>query len=51
MEVKVFTKILKSKQGFWPGTESLSDCGLEAEINLWLASQSLRQINAIYYPL
>lgn len=39
MEVKIFTKTLKPKLGFWPSTESLTDCGLEAEINLWLAAQ------------
>ena len=39
MEVKIFTKILKPKQGFWPNSDSLTDCGLEAEINLWLATQ------------
>jgi hypothetical protein len=38
MEVKIFTKILKPKRGFLPNTDSLSAIGLEAEINLWLAS-------------
>ena len=40
MEVKIFTKILKPKQGFWSSSDvSISDCGLEAEINLWLATK------------
>ena len=39
MEVKVFTKIIKSKLGFFPNSQTSSDCGLEAEINLWLASK------------
>jgi hypothetical protein len=39
MEVKIFTKIIKSKHGFWPNSQSSSDCGLEGEINLWLATQ------------
>jgi hypothetical protein len=39
IEVKIFTKIIKSKQGFWPTSTTSSDCGLEAEINLWLATK------------
>lgn len=39
MDVKIFTKIIKSKQGFWPSSETSSDFGLEAEINLWLTSK------------
>jgi hypothetical protein len=39
MEVKIFTKIIKPKQGFWPSSTTSSDCGLEGEINLWLATQ------------
>jgi hypothetical protein len=39
MEVKVFTKIIKAKQGFWPSSVTSSDCGLEGEINIWLATQ------------
>ncbi|MCF2921968.1 MULTISPECIES: hypothetical protein [Pseudoalteromonas] len=39
MEVKIFTKIIKPKQSFWPSSPTSSDCGLETEINLWLASQ------------
>jgi hypothetical protein len=39
MEVKIFTKIIKPKRGFWPRSATLSDYGLEAEINLWLASK------------
>ncbi|MGL1957396.1 MAG: hypothetical protein OCD00_08790 [Colwellia sp.] len=39
MEVKIFTKIMKPKQGFWPSSQTSSDCGLEPEINLWLASK------------
>lgn len=38
MEVKIFTKILKPKQGFWPSSTISSDSGLEADINLWLAA-------------
>lgn len=33
------TKITKPKQGFWPSSITLSNCGLEGEINLWLASK------------
>jgi len=47
MEVKIFTKSLKPKPGFWLSSESLSDCGLEAEINLWLASQTNIEIKNI----
>lgn len=39
MEIKIFTKILKSKSGFLPSSVISSDCGLEPEINLWLASR------------
>ena len=39
MEVKIFTKVIKTKQGIWPNSETSSDRGLEAEINLWLASK------------
>ncbi|WP_448248822.1 hypothetical protein [Thalassotalea agariperforans] len=39
MEVKIFTKILRPKRGFWPTSDKSSDCGLEAEVNLWLASK------------
>jgi len=39
MEVKIFTKIIKPKQGFWPSSTESSDCGLEDEINLWLVSK------------
>ncbi len=39
MDVKIFTKIIKPKRGFLPNSESISDNGLEAEINLWLASK------------
>ena len=39
MNVKIFTKIIKPTQGFWPSSTTTSDCGLEAEINLWLASK------------
>ena len=39
MKVKIFTKIIRSKRGFLPHSESSSDCGLEAEVNLWLASK------------
>lgn len=37
--VKIFTKIIKSKPGFWPNSEVSSDRGLEAETNLWLATR------------
>jgi len=47
MEVKVFTKIIKPKSGFWPSSVTSSDCGLEAEINLWLASKPGIEINNI----
>ncbi len=47
MEVKIFTKTLKPKQGFWTGSEHLTDCGLEAEINLWLASNPDIEIKKI----
>ncbi len=39
MEVKIFTKVIKSKSGFLPNSTTSSDNGLEAEINLWLASK------------
>ncbi len=39
MEVKIFTRILKTKRGFLPNSNTSSDSGLEAEINLWLASK------------
>ena len=39
MEVKIFTKLLKPKRGFWPSDEQFTDSGLEAEVNLWLASK------------
>jgi hypothetical protein len=39
MEVKIFTKVLKTKRGFLPNSDTSSDSGLEAEINLWLASK------------
>jgi hypothetical protein len=39
MEVKIFTKIIKAKSGFWPNSETASDRGLEDEINLWLATK------------
>lgn len=47
MEVKIFTKILKYKQGFLPGSVTPSDCGLAAEVNLWLASKPDIKINNI----
>ncbi|MFT5636173.1 MAG: hypothetical protein ACI89T_001630 [Cognaticolwellia sp.] len=39
IEVKIFTKIIKTKRGFLPNSDTSSDSGLEAEINLWLASK------------
>ncbi|ABV37115.1 conserved hypothetical protein [Shewanella sediminis HAW-EB3] len=39
MEVKIFTKVLRPKVGFLPKSDTATDHGLEAEINLWLASQ------------
>jgi hypothetical protein len=39
MKVKIFTQNIKSNHGFWPGSVTSSDCGLEEEINLWLASK------------
>lgn len=47
MEVKLFTKIIKSKSGFLPNSVTSSDCGLEAEINLWLASKPNIEIKNI----
>ena len=47
MEVKVFTKVLKTKPGFWPGSATPVVSGLEAEINLWLATQSDIEITNI----
>jgi len=47
MEVKVFTKILKPKQGFLPSSVSASNCGLESEINLWLAANPNIEIKNI----
>jgi hypothetical protein len=39
MEVKIFTKSLKPKLNFWMKPIGNLDGGLEAEINLWLASK------------
>ena len=39
MKVKIFTKNLKTKGGFLSGVGTVSDDGLEDELNLWLASQ------------
>lgn len=39
MEVKMFTKILKTQRGFVLANDKSTDSGLEAEINLWLASE------------
>jgi hypothetical protein len=47
MEVKIFTKVIKTRQGFWPSSVTSSDCGLEAEINLWLASKPNIEIENI----
>ncbi|XPF95258.1 hypothetical protein ACM9HF_04390 [Colwellia sp. RE-S-Sl-9] len=47
MEVKVFTKTLKPKQRFWPGSVTLSNGGLESEINLWLAANPDIEITKI----
>ncbi|MGB2742090.1 MAG: hypothetical protein WBC60_16230 [Cognaticolwellia sp.] len=43
----MFTKIIKPKQGFWPNSRAVSDCGLEGEINLWLASMPNIEIKNI----
>ena len=47
MEVKIFTKIIKSKLGFLPNSATSSDSGLEAEVNLWLASKPDIEIKSI----
>jgi len=47
MEVKIFTKVLKSKLGFLPNSDIISDRGLEAEVNLWLASKPEIEIKNI----
>ena len=39
MKVKIFTKYLKTKGGLLSGVGTVSDDGLEDELNLWLASQ------------
>ena len=39
MKVKIFTKTLRPKRRFRPGSETPTDRGLEAEINDWLASK------------
>ena len=39
MKVKIFTKNLKTKGGLLSGVGTVSDDGLEDELNLWLASQ------------
>jgi len=39
MKVKIFTKHLKTKGGLLSGVGTVSDDGLEDELNLWLASQ------------
>lgn len=38
MKVKLFTKSLKPKLNFWMKPIGNQDGGLEAKINLWLAS-------------
>lgn len=37
MEVKIFTKTLKPKVNFWMKPLGNIDCGLENDINIWLA--------------
>jgi len=39
MEVKIFTKILKTQRAFVTANDKSTDGGLEAVINLWLASK------------
>lgn len=38
MEVKVFAKELRPKQNFWSKPVEPLDCGVDAEINIWLAA-------------
>jgi hypothetical protein len=38
MEVKVFAKELRPKLNFWTRPVESLDCGMEAEINVWFAS-------------
>ncbi|GIU16989.1 hypothetical protein TUM4445_33330 [Shewanella sp. MBTL60-112-B2] len=38
MQVKLFTRILKPKFSFWMKPLEKLDCGLETDINHWLAS-------------
>ncbi|OUS24477.1 hypothetical protein A9Q98_13760 [Thalassotalea sp. 42_200_T64] len=47
MEVKIFTKILRPKVGFLPKSDTATDHGLEAEINLWLAAKADIEIQNI----
>lgn len=47
MEVKIFTKIIKPKQSFWPSSQTVSDCGLEADVNMWLATKPNIEIKNI----
>jgi len=47
MEVKIFTKVLRPKIGFMSKSDTVTDHGLEAEINLWLASQPNIEIQDI----
>ena len=47
MEVKIFTKVLKTKSGFLPSSVTSSDRGLEAEINIWLAANPDIEVNNV----
>ena len=38
MNAKIFGKELRPKQNFWSKPIEPLDCGVEAEINIWLAS-------------
>ena len=38
MEVKLFAKEQRAKQNFWMKPVESFDCGVEAEVNAWLAS-------------
>ena len=40
MKVKIFAKELRPKQNFWNKPIESLDCGLETEINAWLATNS-----------
>ncbi len=50
MELPIVKKSLSSKRSFWLTTVSSSDCSLEVDINLWLATNLGIEIKDITQP-